>query len=97
MLVRSRGEDRGRSLEVDALDRLAQVVAAADEVAKVLTSGFGCLLELARLLLLLLQLLDVALQAGAHVVGGSLECAANLRADAQRVLVCVVDGGELLG
>lgn len=53
--------------------------------------------QLARLLLLELQLLDVALQPDLHVLGGALERAANLRADAQRVRVRVVDGGELRG
>jgi hypothetical protein len=90
------GERRRRSFEVDTLHGLPEVVALANEVAEVLIgnfgldSGFGCLF------LLLLQPLDVALEADANVVCGALQCAANLGADAESVLVGVVDGRELL-
>jgi hypothetical protein len=90
-------KDGRRGFEVDALHRLAQIVAAADEVAKVLVGDFGLELEFARFLLLQLQLLDVALQTDAYIVGRALESAPDLGADAQRVLVRVVDGSELLG
>lgn len=85
--------DGGRcGLEVDSLDRLLQVVAVAHEVGKVLLRDLGFDPEFARLFFLLLQLLDVALQTDANVVCGALEGAADLRADAEGVLVGVVDG-----
>lgn len=72
------GESRRRSLEIDSLHRLPEVVAGAHQVAEVLVRDFGFDLVLACRLLLLLQLLDVALQTDAHVVCGALECATDL-------------------
>lgn len=88
----TRRKSRRRCLKIDALHGLLEVVALAHEVAEVLVRNFGLYLELACLLPLLLQLLDVALQADADVVGGTFQCAADLRADAESVLVGVVDG-----
>jgi hypothetical protein len=75
------------------LHRLAQVVAAADQVAKVFARNLSLGLELACLLFLVLQLLDVPLETDADVVRGSFECTSDLRADSQSVLVSIVDGG----
>jgi len=73
------------------LDRLAQVVAAADKVAKVLACNFSFRLELGCLLLLELELFDVPLQTDAYIVSRAFECAPNLGADAKGVGVCVID------
>jgi hypothetical protein len=83
--------NRWCSLQIDSLDSLAQIVAAADEVAKVLPSHFSLRLDLGRFLLLELELLNVSLQTDADVVGGALECAADLGADTKSVRVGVVD------
>ena len=83
--------DRWCSFQIDSLDSLAQIVAAADEVAKVFSSHFSLRLDLGRLLLLELELLDISLQADADVVGGTLECAADLGADTKSVRVGVVN------
>jgi hypothetical protein len=72
------GESRRRGLEIDSLHRLPEIVAGAHQVAEVLVRDIGFDLVLACRLLLLLQLLDVALQTDAHVVCGALECATNL-------------------
>ena len=74
----TRGESRRRSLEIDSLHRLPEIVAGADEVTEVLVRDFGFNLVLAGCLLLLLQLLDVALQADTHVVCRAFECATDL-------------------
>lgn len=86
-----------RSFEVDSLHCLLQVIAAANQVAKVLSRNFGIHLEFAGLLFLELQLFDVALQTNADIVCGALERTADFRADTKCILVGVVDGGELLG
>jgi hypothetical protein len=78
--------------QVDSLNRLAQVVAAADQVAKVLARNLSLCLELACLLFLRLELLDVPLETDTDVVRRSFESSSNLRTDAQSVLVGVVDG-----
>ena len=48
-------------LQINSLDGLAQVVAAADEITEVLASHFSFHLDLASLLFLELQLLNVSL------------------------------------
>ena len=73
------------------MDCLAQIVAAADEVAEVFASHFGLRLDLGCLLLLKLELLDVPLQANADVVSRSLQCASDLRADTKSIRMGVVD------
>lgn len=82
--------------QVDSLHRLAQVVAAADQVAKVFACHLGLCSELACLLFLGLELLDVSLEANANVVGWAFESSADFRADAQSVLVGVINGCQLL-
>jgi hypothetical protein len=74
--------DRRCSLEINSLDSLAQIVAAADEVAEVLARPFGLGPDLASLLFLELELLDVPLQTNTNVVSRALERAANLGTDA---------------
>jgi hypothetical protein len=94
-----RGRNSGgrSSLQVDSLNSLAQIIAAADKVAKVLASDFSLGLEFGSLLFLVLEVLDVALETNAHIVCGTLESTSNLRADAKGVLVSVVDSCQLLG
>jgi len=87
---------RGCGFKVDPLHRLAQVIATADQVAKVFAGDFSLSLELGRLLLLVLELLDVSLETDADIVCRTLEGTTDLRADAKCVLVCVVDGCKLL-
>jgi len=85
-------ERRRRSFEVDTLHGLPEVVALAYEVAEVLVGNLSLNSRFSRLFLLLLQPLDVALEADADVVSRALECAADLGADAKSILVGVVDG-----
>jgi hypothetical protein len=85
------------SFEIDSLNSLAQVVAAANEVTKVFAGDFCLHPKFSRLLFFVLQLLNVPLKTNANIVRWTLESASNFRADAQGVLVCVVNGGQLLG
>jgi len=82
-------------LKINSHHALSQVVAVADKVAKVLSSNFCVALELARFFSLELKLFDVSLKANADVVRWTLERAADLGANAQRVCMRVVDGCQL--
>ena len=91
-LLHRTSNDRRCSLQIDTLDCLAQVIAAADEVAKVFASYFSLRLNLGCLLLLKLELLHVPLQADTDIVGGAFERATDLGTDAKSVGMRVVDG-----
>lgn len=95
-LVR-RSNTRRRALQIHSLDPGANFSALAGQVAKVLPSNFALALHFACLLALFLQVLDVALQAFAQLVGGVFEGAADFGRDTGRVRVGVVDCGELGG
>lgn len=74
----ARCESRRRSLEINPLYCLLEVVARAHKVAEVLVCDFSFDLVLACLLLLLLELLDIALQTDADVICGALERTTDL-------------------
>lgn len=71
----------GSGFEIDSLNSLAQVVAAANKVAEVLAGDFCLHLELRCLLFLVLQLFDIPLKPNTNIVRRTLECPSNLRAD----------------
>lgn len=88
---------RRRAFEVDSLDSRTDLPALSGQVAEELPRHFALVLNFGGFLALFLQVLHVALQAFAQLVGGVLERAANFCRDARGVGVGVVDGGELSG
>ena len=67
--------------QVHSQHRLAQIIAAADKVAKILVCYFSLDSDLVRLLLFELKLLDPPLQTNADVIGRAFECTVELGAD----------------
>jgi hypothetical protein len=78
------GSDRcwWSGFEVDSLNSLTQVVAAANKVTEVFAGDFCLHPEFGGLLFLVLQLLNVPLETNADVVCWALESASDFRADA---------------
>lgn len=84
-----------RTVQINALNGVSDVVAFADEVAKVLASDLGLILELGRLLPLALKLFDAALQADTEFICGMLERLAHLGADARCIGMRVIEQFKL--
>lgn len=95
MLVRT--DSSRHTLQIDSLDALAQLVAVANQVSKVLPGDLSLGLELTSLFSLDLELLDVALQSNANLIGWSLERSSNFGANTQGICVGVVESSKLGG
>ena len=86
-----------RPLKIDPHNPTPHIPTLSDQVAKVLPRDLTLLSHANSLAPLLLQVLDITLQAFAETIGRVLERATDLSADALRVGVRVVKLGELGG
>jgi hypothetical protein len=88
-----RSKPRWHTLQIDSLHTLSELIAVANQVAKVFPRYFGFCLEFTRFLLLNLELFNISLETNADLICRTLENTADLRADTQGVCVSVVKRG----
>lgn len=93
----TRGDARGRSLEIYGLDRVANLCTLVHEIAKVLSRNLALATDLLRFFALGSKLFHGTLQSDAKIISRKAEDFAHRGGYSVTVSMDVVDGGELVG